>query len=122
MNQNINFIKFSDLCQSYKPHGNKLGKEIFIKMKDYVEKHRLQTCFEISFTDICEDVKLSLVNKFGMDEWNKMSDETQKYLLTGLYCFIQLTFAREIQYKNLDFSSSYSLIIKIKNECLSTDS
>ena len=52
MNQNINFIKFSDICQSYKPHGNKLGKEIFIKMKDYVEKHRLQTCFEISFTDI----------------------------------------------------------------------
>ncbi|MCK4085511.1 helix-turn-helix transcriptional regulator [Acinetobacter radioresistens] len=52
MNQNINFMKFSDICQTYKPHGNKLGKEVFIKMRDYVEKHRLQTCFEISFTDI----------------------------------------------------------------------
>ena len=45
-------MKFSDICQSYRPHGNKLGKEVFIKMRDYVEKHRLQTCFEISFTDI----------------------------------------------------------------------
>lgn len=52
MNQNVQTMKLFDLCKHKKPHGNKIGKEVFTQMRDYVEKHRGTTLFEISFTDI----------------------------------------------------------------------
>ena len=52
MNQNTTLMKLFDFCKSQMPHGNKLGKETFNEMRDYVEKHRGTTLFEISFTDI----------------------------------------------------------------------
>lgn len=52
MNQNISTMKLYDFCQLERPYGNETGKKVFLQMRDYVEKHKNQIIFEISFDNI----------------------------------------------------------------------
>lgn len=45
-------MKLFDFTQNKAPYGNEFGKEVFSKMREYVEKHKNITIFEISFEDI----------------------------------------------------------------------
>lgn len=45
-------MKLIDFTRNDVPYGNAFGKEVFLKMRDYIEKHNNLTIFEISFEDI----------------------------------------------------------------------
>lgn len=52
MNQNASIMKLYEFAQNDRPYGNETGKKVFSKMREYVEKHKNITIFEISFEGI----------------------------------------------------------------------
>ena len=83
MNQNTTLMKLFDFCKSQMPHGNKLGKETFNEMRDYVEKHKSQTFFEISFTDI--EFADSSFSRESIILLAKVYRSNKGFIITNLY-------------------------------------
>ena len=83
MNQNTTLMKLFDFCKSQMPHGNKIGKETFNEMRDYVEKHKSQTCFEISFTDI--EFADSSFSRESIILLAKVYRSNKGFIITNLY-------------------------------------
>lgn len=96
MNQNTNLMKLFDFCDCSKvPHGNRTGKEAFIKMRDYVEKHREQTLFEISFTNI----------EFADSSFSRESIVLLAKVYRGLKGFIIINLEDEDVIDNIDYAA-----------------
>lgn len=53
MNQNAAIMNIYEFCEKDSmPHGNQVGRKVFSKMRDYVEQHKANYVFEISFAKI----------------------------------------------------------------------
>lgn len=108
----------NSLCSDKKTDSNYKHPVLSYDLEKYCNdlkkkyQHSLLVDGELSFTNMYDDIENSFIEQFGDAGWNKLAPESRRYLLTGIFCFIQMYYTGKEQYKNMDFASAISPVMK----------
>lgn len=76
------------------------------------QKQQLVNQKRLALDGFCNDIRQSLRDKIRPDNWQKLTRESQQYLLTGMFCFTQMLYAGKDLYREMDFSAAISPVMK----------